>query len=608
MRLLFCELDRHWWPRSFITGPNQDGKTLALMVILCYILFELRQTTIFGVPSLDVVEDKWKIDLLPIIKASRYAELLPRAGGGSRDGASVLIQFRNDVALRFMTAGGDDQSRAAFTSQNLLATETDGFDEVGGSSREGDKFSQLERRLLAFGARARVIGECTVTTEAGRTWQEYQLGTQSRIVLKCPHCQAWVTPEREHLVGWQEAQNELEAAAKAELVCPSCAAVWTNEQRIEANQGAMLLHRGQAVENDRVVGDLPRTNTLGFRWTCVNSILSENRLAIVAGKEWRARRAADEEAADRDVRQSEWAMPSKPAKSDVRALDYIKIMHRTLPRVKKGFCPPETEFITVGCDVHKRLLQWVALAWRAQATPHIIDYGVHEVQSEIMGEEAAILTALQMWRDDTLLKGWDRDGSSLPPAMTFVDAGNWQEFVVRFCQDSGDGFFAVKSFGATQKRSGGYKRDTGTKVIEAFDHYSLLELPNGDQLLEVNADHWKSWVQGRLVTPLGQPGAMTLYDLGDDAQGRRINDHLSIAKHLISERPQEEFVPGQGIVTRWFTVSPQNHKLDATMLASVAGHAMGARLIQDEAPEESTDRRPSMPPAQSFANNWRGRY
>jgi hypothetical protein len=154
-RLWLRELDSGRWQRAFLTGPNQDGKSLLGFVIpTMYLLFERQETVILGVPSLDLVKDKWSIDLRPTIQASQYAEQLPTSGGGSRDGESVLFEFRNGARLRFMTAGGDDQSRAGFTSPNLVVTETDGFDKVGGNSREGDKFSQLVRRTLAFGDRA----------------------------------------------------------------------------------------------------------------------------------------------------------------------------------------------------------------------------------------------------------------------------------------------------------------------------------------------------------------------------------------------------------------------------------------------------------------------
>lgn len=201
--LLFRELESGRWKRAFITGPNQDGKSLLGFVIpTLYLLFERRETVVMGVPSLEIVADKWSVNLLPAIRASRYRDLLPSNGRGSRGGDVTSVEFRNGAVLRFMTAGGDDQSRASFTSPNLVVTETDGFDEVGGRSREGDKFSQLERRTLAYGDRARTIAECTVSTEKGRTWQEYTHGSQSRIALPCPHCSAWVTPEREHFVGW----------------------------------------------------------------------------------------------------------------------------------------------------------------------------------------------------------------------------------------------------------------------------------------------------------------------------------------------------------------------------------------------------------------------
>jgi hypothetical protein len=74
-----------------------------------------------------------------------------------------------------------------------------------------------------------------------------------------------------------------------------------------------------------------------------------------------------------------------------------------------------------------------------------------------------------------------------------------------------------------------------------------------------------------LHTPLNKPGAMTLFDG---------NNHLSFAKHLTAERQVEEFSPGEGTVIRWEAVSRNNHYLDATCLACVAGHEAGMRLIE----------------------------
>lgn len=585
-----------------MTGPNQDGKSLLAFVIpTLYLLFERKETVILGVPNSNLVNDKWQKDLLPAIKASKYADLLPRSGAGSRSGEAMSITFQHGPTLRFMTGGGDDQSRASFTSSRLMVTETDGFDEVGSSSREGTKFAQLERRLLAFGDQARLYSECTVSFETGRTWQEYQAGSRSRIVLPCPHCSAWVTPEREHLVGWQDAEDEQAAIANAKIACPTCGAVWTNDQRIDANQQAKLLHRGQEIDsNGQITGDLPRTNTLGFRWTVVNSVINRERLAMVGGIEWRAARSADEDAADRDVRQSQWALPAKPKSVDVSKLDVALLMRRVLPNHGSGIVPSDTQWITVGCDIGKRLCHWTAIAWRPRATPHVFAYGRIEVPVDTMAEEEAILLALRDWRDETIEQGWQEHRADL----VYVDAGNWRDTVLKFCDESG--YFPTVGIGHGQRTDNAWKRPGGTRVIDEHDGYTEVRIPAGDTIIEVKVNQWKSWLHARLRTPLKtdggviSPGALTLFDS---------REHLSFAKHMTAERQIEKFSPREGTVTVWEKVSANNHWFDSTVLACVAGNAVGARLQDDEAPDSST---PPPPPQgsrrQGFVNAYRGQH
>src|SRR5690606_23777043 len=119
------------------------------------------ETAICGLPSMDMARDKWREDFLPAIEASRYRELLPRAGAGSRGGLVDAIKFRNGATLRFMSGGGDDKKRSAFTSRVLLVTEADGLDKSSSTSREASKIEQMAARTLAFGSRARIYKECT---------------------------------------------------------------------------------------------------------------------------------------------------------------------------------------------------------------------------------------------------------------------------------------------------------------------------------------------------------------------------------------------------------------------------------------------------------------
>src|SRR6056297_654476 len=208
----FEQIDSGDWNRFVATGPTQSGKTLCCFLIpLLYHLFEVGETVICGLPDMDMAADKWREDLLPLIERSRYRELMPRKGSGSRGGKVEAIQFLNGATLKFMSGGGGDKSRAGFTSRVVVITETDGLDQAGTASREADKVTQLEARTRAYGSRKRIYLECTVSTQSGRTWQEYQNGSTSVIMLPCPHCQSWVTMERKGLKGWREASSQAQA-------------------------------------------------------------------------------------------------------------------------------------------------------------------------------------------------------------------------------------------------------------------------------------------------------------------------------------------------------------------------------------------------------------
>jgi hypothetical protein len=193
-----------------------------------------------------------------------------------------------------------------------------------------------------------------------------------------------------------------------------------------------------------------------------------------------------------------------------------------------------------------------------------------------------------------LVHGWqDREGRRLLPAIVFVDEGEWSQVVRAFCNESGPQFFSVKGYGVLQRRTGKQVRETGTRVIQTGDSYAVLRSSAGQVFVEANVDSWKSWLHSRWQTPIGKAGAMTLYDPSvsiDEVAGVQSTvsprsasiEHLSYAKHQVSEKEVMDFDPHQGTVTRWEVVSRKNHHLDAMMLASVAGHAAGVRLIEEK--------------------------
>lgn len=580
-RLLFGEIDSGRWQRHVITGPTQSGKSYSAFVTpTLYHLFEMKETVICGVPDLDMAVDKWAEDLLPAIESSKYREYLPRHGSGSKGGKSKSIRFLNGATLKFMSGGGGDKARAAFTSRVLVITETDGMDEASEGSREADKITQLEARTRAYGSRKRIYMECTVSIETGRTWKEFLAGSASRIVLPCPHCRQWVTPERDSLVGWQSAENILEAKERSAYYCPACGEEWSEAERKQANLGAKIVHRGQEITPDgEIVGDLPRTDTLGFRWSAVNNLFVT--AGDVGGDEWKASRAANEENAEKEMRQFVWAVPHVPEKLDLAPVSAELICRRVLP-IPKGYLPSECQHFAAAIDLGKFLAHWMAIAWCPGASCHIVDYGRIDVASVDIGVERALMVALRQFKD-AVEAGWIFGKIQRPPELVLVDSGYQTHVVYEFCREAGRRYMPAKGFGAGQIAGMSYHRPKGTgpSVLWVGEdcHVSRIQTEQGPiDLVESNADQWKSFVHARALTPIGAPGALSLFNAPPQ-------EHLSLAKHLTAEKQVEEYVAGKGTIIKWERQQKNNHWFDTAYMAAVAGYLLGMRLAESPTEE-----------------------
>ncbi len=554
--------------RFLLTGVSQGGKTLlGSAVPVLYHLFECRETVIYAAPTLQMAMDKWNRDILPLIKFSKYKDLLPTEGKGSQGGDVTSIQFKNGATLRFMTGGGSDKSVAGYTSRVVVITEIDGMDEASESSREADRISQLEARTKAFGDRARIYLECTVSTEEGRTWKELKNGTNHRIALPCPHCKEYVTPERDDLKGWQDAENIVAAAKAAALCCPKCHAIWNEQDRRQANQLGRLAAEGQTIGKSGTISGEPKpTNTFSFRFNAVNNLFTT--IGGIAENEWQSPRQTQSDLAERELRQFLWAMPSENRTLTLSEMDAHAICRRQL-NVARGLVPYGTRLLTIGIDCGKFRHHWVLLAWRSDAAPHVVDYGQLETDCGQVAEEKGIITALREFRDKASL-GWpveQMEGRTPEPNMKcnyiLIDAGNWSKLITPFCAESGPQYVPCKGFGQGQI----------TRRKALIDPGYELVMQGGYYLLEHNADIWKTYVHNRLQTPLNQAGALTLFK--DEPK-----KHLSFGKHLTAEVKEETFVPDRGTVIKWKKINDNNHHLDAMALGCLGANAAGISVIQ----------------------------
>ncbi len=586
-------VDSGRWMYHNTTGPTQTGKTLlACGVPLCYHLFEIGETVIFALPDMDMADDKWREDILPIVAHTRYADWLPTKGEGSRGGkVKNAVTFANGSTLKFMTGGASgeasDKGRAGYTSRVLIVTEKSAFGTAGESSSESSKLEQLRARTMHYGSQARIYEESTLTTDQDATWTDLKAGTDSKIVHPCPHCRQYVSPEREHLRGWQDAPDVLAAKELATFVCPACETPLSEDDRAAMNAAALLLHNGQEITPaGEVTGKPVPTDTLGFRWSAFQNLF--RTAGDVGADEWRGRRATNEDDAEKKLRQFVWCLPYSEQIERIAPLTREGIINRQA-NTPRGLVPKDASYLSVGLDLGQsaRTAWWTAIAWLPNGSSVVIDYGHLDILSDTLGVERAVLLALTEFRDHFCEKGWawEEHPKPRPADAVFIDSA-WRDTVVyQFVRLSNElesthgRYWPTRGFGDGQFTGQSYTkpRKTGGHVTAIGDNYHIVTLPaHGVQLVEINADHWKMFVQQRLSSQLGQdgapdePGTMRLFSTVP-------SDHNRFAKMILSERPQVEFKPDKGEVLRW-KKQGENHLLDATSNGSAAGHFVGVRV------------------------------
>lgn len=586
---ILAEYDRTRFWRFFFSGPGQDGKSLYGYILpALYEIFERRRDVILGAPVVEMAQAAYFERLLPSIEATRYRELLPRKGGGSRGGKALSMQFEHGPRLRFMGAGGGDAQRSGYTAPVIIMTELDKMDDSGMASEEADPVTQMEERSSSFRAfgLARTYGECTMSTRRGRVYREVcEIGTNSRVFLPCVHCGEYVFPERKSFSGWQDAKEVEEARDRAHFVCPTCGKPWTEMDRRRAVRNYRLVARGQTVGKDGVVaGTLPRTHTFGFRWNSMAS--SFKTMADIGEAEWRADRA-DTESEKKMVIQFRWAEPWERGKLDLAGLTRDTILSKVTQQ-PRGTAPADTLKVTVFIDVGLYLCWWTAVAWRSEARGHVLDYGSIEVPQERQPDPARILPSLREFRETVLKHGWMIAGAQRRPDLTLVDSGFQHELIYRLAKESGvPRMLPSKGFGSSKNDGGAWR--SGAKAsseCQVGNEWRIaLQQPSGVWLAQLHADYWKAEVHQGFAAPAGAPGSITIFHAEPAA-------HRAFARHITAEEQRQEFKQGEGMVTWWEVLRQDNHWLDCLVGARAAADMLGITKVP------AAPRRPAPPPAE----------
>jgi hypothetical protein len=265
-----------------------------------------------------------------------------------------------------------------------------------------------------------------------------------------------------------------------------------------------------------------------------------------------------------------------PQESGINA----RLVQSRVNGVPKLIIPEDFSLLTAGVDIGKRAIHWTVLAWKTNATGAVIDYGVADVfpkdTADRQSVEIAISQSLHQLRDYWLsLPYMTADGEILPIKQVLVDSGNWTDAIYAFCAKTGQKMFRPsKGFGSSVdgRKSPFRAAKEGTSDNIPGQMCWLSRQRGNVWLVGMDTDFWKGWLHERLMTDMDKPASITLF-------GSERREHTAYAHHLVAEVETTEFVPEKGLKHYWKQKSPNNHWLDATYQACVAGSLHGIKLI-----------------------------
>jgi hypothetical protein len=278
--------------------------------------------------------------------------------------------------------------------------------------------------------------------------------------------------------------------------------------------------------------------------------------------------------------------------------------HRIQTRLSgypRRIVPPGCTVLTQGIDLRKPGGHFVVRAWQPDATGYTIDYGFQESHGTTYGSddglEKAIVQVIRDRMEEVRSNPYTTvDGEVVDLTLTLVDSG-WQSAAVyHVCQEVGGGILPAKGFG----KSNGCAQPNFRAVWKLTpdrrpgDGWFLQRQPRGVWLACLDTDRWKEWEHARWLTPVGKPGAMTIFGETHGEGGRLSKDereHHSYGHHIAAESIEEEEVKGM-LVRKWKAKNARNHYFDASYMADAAAGMKGIVLFT--VPKRDPAKRPSM--------------
>lgn len=264
--------------------------------------------------------------------------------------------------------------------------------------------------------------------------------------------------------------------------------------------------------------------------------------------------------------------------------------------------PLDAEKVVGYVDLQLRLLYYALGAMRSDFTGHIHDYGTwpkqptkyfvygpkvakpiqgHRTEEGIvlgdLSEEAQIRQALEILiNQDLMLRTWKRegDGAEFQIDLLLIDMGNWTNIVKQFIAESPHRARLMPNKGkgvlAKEKKISETVKKPGEEIGEEW----IIPRARGRNALRHiihDTNHWKSALQNRWKSPIGQPGCLTLFNA-------KPLEHRMISEHCSAEFATRVKAKGNTVDEWGLKPNRDNHLLDCVSGLHVAASRKGCAV------------------------------
>lgn len=555
---------RGQYRRVVLVTAAQSGKTEAIMDVIGERLDNRPAPVLYVGPSKQFVVEQFEPRLKDML-----AQALSRKMIGGVDGKrqTKTLKRVNGVRLRLAHAG----SSTALKSDPAAIALVDEYDEMVKNVRgQGDPLGLVEARGDTY---ADFITGITSTPSVGMVeiehddatgldfwkvaepdivkspiWSLWQEGTRHHWCWRCIHCEQWFVP-RFTCLSWPKDATPAQARREAIVKCPNCGGIHDDAHKQMLNANGMYVAPGQTIEADGTLTGSPAdVATLSF-WVSglASPFVTFGQRAETYLTAFRSRESAKIQTAVN----AQFGEVYTEGGGELPPWE--ELLSRRMP-YRFDEVPDGARYLTFGGDVQKNRIPFVVRAWGPKLTSWLIRHG------EFYGDTSQ----LEIWNDLAQFLAEPIGGRLIKIA--FIDSGFRPgkkisvpvHRVYEFARQHRRFVFATKG------RSFPTSRPIVQSKIEVEAHGTVNKY--GLDLMQLDPDHWKSFVHERLSWPQDQPGAWLYPQDTTEAY----------CKQLVAEVR----VIGPNLKPQWIERSRENHYLDAEAMAAAAAHLLNLQYLQ----------------------------